>query len=396
MPELIKPDYTALAHKYRNELFENILPFWLHHSRDQEAGGFLTCLDRRGNVYDTDKFTWLQARQVWTYSFLHRKLQGNDTWLEFALHGADFLQKHGRDESGNWYFSMDRRGRPLVQPYNLFSDCFASLGFGALYTATGKDEYASIARDTFKNILVRRENSKGVYAKGIGTTRSLKNSSMPMILSMLLPEVEDLLDDGQVQTLYDECIHELTESFYDPQTGILFENVDLQGGFSDTMDGRLICPGTILEGMWFIMDIAEKRGDTVLLNKTADIVLAAMEYGWDKEFGGLFYFLDYKGVPPQQLEWDQKLWWVHVEALISLLKAYTHTRRPELWAWFLKVHEYTWAHFPDSQYGEWFGYLNRRGEVLLDLKGGKWKGCYHIPRAMYQCTQLFEKLTNEL
>jgi N-acylglucosamine 2-epimerase len=35
------------------------------------------------------------------------------------------------------------------------------------------------------------------------------------------------------------------------------------------------------------------------------------------------------------------------------------------------------------EYGEWFGYLNRRAEVLLPLKGGKWKGCFHIPRALY-------------
>jgi len=30
----------------------------------------------------------------------------------------------------------------------------------------------------------------------------------------------------------------------------------------------------------------------------------------------------------------------------------------------------TWAHFPDPTHGEWFGYLNRRGEPLLTLKGG--------------------------
>jgi N-acylglucosamine 2-epimerase len=23
--------------------------------------------------------------------------------------------------------------------------------------------------------------------------------------------------------------------------------------------------------------------------------------------------------------------------------------------------------------------------VLLPLKGGKWKGCFHVPRSLYQC-----------
>lgn len=60
-------------------------------------------------------------------------------------------------------------------------------------------------------------------------------------------------------------------------------------------------------------------------------------------------------------------------------------------AWFGKLHEYMWTHFKDSEYPEWFGYLNRRGEVLLPLKGGKWKGCFHVPRGMYQIWQILEQ-----
>jgi len=98
----------------------------------------------------------------------------------------------------------------------------------------------------------------------------------------------------------------------------------------------------------------------------------------------MFYFLDCKGYPTQQLEWDQKLWWVHVETLVALAKAYQLTGDVNCAQWFEKVHQYTWSHFRDAEYGEWFGYLNRRGEVLLSAKGGKWKGCFHIPRSLYQ------------
>ncbi|MEO0374793.1 MAG: AGE family epimerase/isomerase, partial [Cyanobacteria bacterium P01_A01_bin.17] len=54
----------ALANLYKETLLENVLPFWEHQSIDREQGGFFTCLDRAGNVYDTDKFIWLQNRQV--------------------------------------------------------------------------------------------------------------------------------------------------------------------------------------------------------------------------------------------------------------------------------------------------------------------------------------------
>jgi N-acylglucosamine 2-epimerase len=68
------------------------------------------------------------------------------------------------------------------------------------------------------------------------------------------------------------------------------------------------------------------------------------------------------------------------------------THCPESWEWFQKVHDYSWSHFANPQQAEWFGDLNRRGEVLLNLKGGKWKGCFHEPRALYLCWQQFEAM----
>ena len=102
--------------------------------------------------------------------------------------------------------------------------------------------------------------------------------------------------------------------------------------------------------------------------------------------------MDRLGYPPQQLEWDQKLWWVHIEALISLAKGYELTGSQECLDWFKKVHDYSWKHFKDADFPEWFGYLNRRGEVLLSLKGGKWKGCFHVPRGLYQIWKTLERI----
>lgn len=50
-------DFKELAKLYKNELLENVLPFWLNHSQDLEFGGYYTCLNRNGDVFDTDKFS---------------------------------------------------------------------------------------------------------------------------------------------------------------------------------------------------------------------------------------------------------------------------------------------------------------------------------------------------
>jgi N-acylglucosamine 2-epimerase len=122
------------------------------------------------------------------------------------------------------------------------------------------------------------------------------------------------------------------------------------------------------------------------------VALRTLELGWDRESGGIFYFLDAKGRPPQQLEWDQKLWWVHVETLVTLLRGLRLTGRQACWSWYERVSAYAWERFPDPEFGEWFGYLDRRGGVLLPLKGGKWKGCFHLPRGLYLCMRELEKL----
>lgn len=375
---------------YKEELTNNIIPFWMDNSKDVEFGGYFTCLDRYGKVFDTDKFMWLQGRQVYTFATLYNQLEAKEDYLAMALHGADFMKKYGRDSDGNWYFSLNRAGQPLIQPYNIFSDCFATMGFGALYTATQKDEFAVIAKQTFENILKRRNNTKGIYNKVYPSTRNLRNFSLPMILSNLAIEIEHLLDKDVVSSLIDEVIYEVMEVFYQPEEGIIFENVNSDGTFSDTFDGRLLNPGHTIEAMWFMMDLGLRLKDQGLIDKAVNIALRALEYGWDQEYEGIFYFLDVKGYPTQQLEWDQKLWWVHLEALVCMAKAWNLTGNEKAKQWFDKLHNYAWKHFRDKEYGEWFGYLNRKGEVLLSLKGGKWKGCFHVPRALFQIYKTLE------
>ena len=388
----MEKDFKALAEQYKNELFNNVIPFWMKNSVDSTCGGFFTCLDREGKVFDTDKFIWLQGREVWMFASLYNKVEKHDEWLEMALHGAQFLLNHGRNPEGEWYFSLNRDGVPLVEAYNIFSDCFATMAFGQLYKATGNEEHAQVAKTTFENILKRSDNPKGKYNKQVPGTRPIKGFSLPMILCNLSLEIEHLLPKELVDATIEKCIHEVMEVFYDEESGLILENVHPDGSFSDSFEGRLLNPGHAIEAMWFIMDLSVRLQRPEMAGKAVKIILNTLQKGWDKEFGGIFYFLDYKGYPPQQLEWDQKLWWVHVETLISLIKGYALTGNTECLDWFGRVHDYTWSHFPDPENGEWFGYLNRRGEVLLPLKGGKWKGCFHVPRGLYQVWQTLESL----
>lgn len=385
-----------LEKQYKNELLENVLPFWIDFSIDKEYGGYFTCLDRDGTVFDTDKFIWLQGRQIWMFAKMYNTVEKKQEWLDIAIHGAEFLEQYGHDGNYNWYFALDQKGNPLTEPYNIFSYTFATMAFGQLHLATGNEKYAEITKKTFEIILKRQQNPKDKWNKAYPGTRSLKNFALPMILCNLALEIEHLVEKDFLNQLMENCIHEVMDVFYRPDLGgIIIENVTMEGELSDTFDGRLINPGHAIEAMWFIMDLGERLVRPELIEKALEITLKMIDYGWDKKHGGIFYFMDRKGYPTQQLEWDQKLWWVHLETLISLLKGYKLTGSKECLDWFEKIHHYTWNHFKDKEYREWFGYLNRQGEVLLPLKGGKWKGCFHVPRGLLQCWRTLEQINNQ-
>ena len=385
-------DFKKLAQQYKSELLDRVMPFWMEHSIDKEMGGYFTCLERDGEVFDTDKFVWLQGREVWMLATLYNKVEKKAEWLEAAIQGAEFLKRHGHDGNLNWYFALDREGHPLVEPYNIFSYTFAVIAFGQLALATGNEEYADIAKRTFDIVLSKVDNPKGKWSKAAPGARELKSFALPMILCNVALEIEPLLDKDFLDRTIATCVHEVMDVFYRPELGLIVEHLGTDGQLVDCMDGRLLNPGHAIEAMWFIMDLGKRLGDKALIEKAVQIALQEVEYGWDKQYGGIFYFMDRLGHPLQQLEWDQKLWWVHIETLITMIKGYELTGNEKCLEWFERVHEYVWSHFMDPEHPEWFGYLNRRGEVLLTLKGGKWKGCFHVPRGLMQVWQSLERI----
>lgn len=376
---------------YERELVEDVIPFWEKNCPDTEFGAYFTCLDRDGSVYDTEKFMWMQWRVVWMLCELYTKLSPNPEWLKLAKSGFDFLTKYGKDEQGRYYFALTRDGKPTMAPYSVFSECFAVMGCAAYYRATGDESAKAEAVRAFENYVQRERRPKGEWTKELPGKPATKNLGFYMMKANLYVVLEECLGDTSFKPDMLKTISTVLDEFWNDEYKVIFENVGLDGSFDlSSMSGRHLNPGHAIEAMWFIMNAAAKNGDMALVNRAADVVLAELEFGWDKDFGGIYYFMDVLGKPHVELQWNMKLWWVHNEALIATAMAYKLTGREEFADWFERIHDWTWSFFPDPDYGEWYGYLDRYGKVTHLLKGGKWKGFFHLPRMLLVCKELFE------
>ena len=378
--------------KYKDLLLNDCLPFWLKNSLDREYGGYITCLDRKGNVYNTDKSIWFQGRETWVYSRLYNAFGKRPEWLEAARLGCKFIEKYCYDADGRMFFSVTRDGKPLQKRRYMFSETFAVIGLAEYSRASGDSCTLERAKNTFRMVESIYRNPSGIVPKINPETRRTKSLSLPMILLSTIQVLRDVENTTEYDEFACELVQAILKDFLKPDEKALFETVGANGERLDNPQGRCVNPGHSIETAWFLMHEGMYRKDKDIIANALKILDWSIEIGWDKEYGGILYFVDIEGKPPEQLEWDMKLWWPHTEALYALLLAFYLTNDRKYEAWFDKVHQWSFNHFADKEYGEWFGYLHRDGSVSNTLKGSMWKGPFHLPRALLLAIQILEKM----
>ncbi|MBO4594477.1 MAG: AGE family epimerase/isomerase [Clostridia bacterium] len=383
---------------YKDYLLNDVVPFWERSDLiDREYGGFITSVDRYGRSYNNDKSVWFQGRCLWTFSKLCNSYGKKELWLKAAESGAEFIKKHCIDGDGRLFFTVTREGLPLRKRRYFFSESFLVVGFAEYYLQTKDPNDLYIAEKYFDFMYsIYKDPSADPFKitpKENTSVRDLRSNAYPMVL---ISSAQTLMRISGKKDRYDRIIREIVNDMlglhYKEDLKCVLENVPKDGGISDTHAGRTINPGHSIENSWFLMNYASTVGDKELLKKALNILDWSIEKGWDKEYGGIYYFTDAFDKPCEQLEYDMKLWWVHNECLIATILAYKLTGDEKYFKLFEKTHEYAFSHFADRKYGEWYGYLHRDGSVSHTQKGSMWKGPYHLPRCLILCENILSSL----
>ena len=378
-----------LAEQYRDELAQNILPFWEKWVFDPLYGGTFGALDEKGGAISTDKPVALQAQVVWAFAFAHNQLGPNPAWLKLAQKTAQFLLEKGRDAKGNWYQQLDRRGTPLARATDHFPALYASLALGELQLATGEVPYGEIAQKTLAKLL-RKRDSFLKKQKETPQGRAFKSLKEFALIGHTLLASENYADKKWHQKTLDSYVAELIDDFYDKRTDILLENVTPEGHFWDCPEGRRLVPGRVFEVVNFTMDIADRSRNRKLLNQMLDLTELTVRAAWDEAHGGFYHHMDIKGQPPLEPRWNHKPAWVQLEALQTLLKAHLLSARPVFLEMFEKTHDYVWAHFPDRTSGSWFPELTQTGEPFVRHKLLPNNGPFPLARNLANVATLLE------
>ena len=403
MKKGMKKKLAAIKSEFSRQLAE-CADFWIKNGIDCKHGGVYTCLDRKGKRYSTDKSVWMQGRCAYTFSRLCNLYGERPEWREAAESCLDFMEKYCKNPKaeGRMYFTVTEDGKPLRQRRYFYSESFYAMANAEYYALTKRPEHllrAKWAYDMYWKLWHGEPDPTGLGPKTEPETRTGRSFGLPMIYLNMSAVMEEA--DPAGAELYrkraEECVSDILTYHLHPELSCLLENVGPNGEARlDFTEGRIVNPGHDIEGVWFLLEHARRTENASLVEAAEEIFHYAYRGGLDREYGGLLYFTDALGLPPESYEHDMKLWWPHNELLISSLMLYRDTEKEEYLDIFVKTYDYCMKYFYDKEYGEWYGYLRRDGKPTMpSTKGSTFKGPFHLPRMLAKVDLMLGEILNE-
>jgi mannobiose 2-epimerase len=375
----------------KNELRDNILPFWAEQMRDDERGGFYGQMTGKGEIVaDAPRGAVMYARILWTFSAAYR-IFGDENYADTARRAKEYLLKYFWDtEFGGIYWMVDADGKPLDTKKQFYALGFAIYGLSEYARATGDKKALAKAIELYQTI---EEHSldpiRGGYIEALardwGEIADLRLSAkdanerktMNTHLHILEPytNLYRVWPDAGLRARIIDIISIFVEKIYRPDTGHL--GLFFDDNWEDH-SGRAVSYGHDIEASWLILEAAQVIGEPSLIGRVETICRhiadAAME--GSQPDGSMVYETHADGT----LDSDRH-WWVQAETVVGLMWLWKYHGCEDALPKALKTWEYIKHRLVDRAGGEWFWSI--RGDGLADTdddKAGFWKCPYHNGR----------------
>lgn len=391
----------ALREEVKDELVNDILPFWMNRMTDREQGGFYGRIDGNNCLHpDAPKGAILNARILWTFSAAFRLLKKPE-YLETATRAKRYLLDFFYDKQyGGIFWELNADGTPSDAKKQIYALGFAIYGLSEYARATGDREALEYAVRLFEVIekysfdpvqngyveALTRE-WQPIQDMRLSDKDENEKKTMNTHLHILEPyaNLYRVWKDERLEKQLRNLIKVFVTRILDAESGHL--NLFFEEDWSNKY--HIISYGHDIEASWLIHEAALALGDQGLLAEIELVIVKiaqAADEGLNRD-GSMIYenFVDKQKV-------DRELhWWVQAENVVGHINLYQYFHDEDALRKALKCWQFIKENLIDGEGGEWYwsryadGTVNRK-----DDKAGFWKCPYHNGR---MCMEIIERFS---
>ncbi len=392
----VAQDYVA---RIEADLRQNILPFWIKHTRDTERGGIFNEISNDLVVdKNAPRGALLTARILWTFSSAYLRYQ-DPAYLEMAKYAFNDLTQHFWDpEHGGTYWSINADGTPRDTRKVVYGQVFGVYALSEYYRATREPAALERALEIYRTVEKHARDHqhrgyleeftrewKWIEGKSAMDAQGAKSQNAHLHIleayTNLLRVWPDAGLKADLKDLIDVLLTKILKS--SDQHLILF----LDREWKPVSES--ISYGHDIEFSWLLVEAAEVLGDPEVLHRAekaaVEIARVTLAEGVDTD-GGLYN----EGEEHKGLTDPRKEWWPQAEAAVGFVGAYQLSGDDAYLKQGLKSWDFIEKFLIDREHGEWLRGVTKDGQPLPRFnKVSFWKCPYHNGRA---CFELIDRL----
>jgi len=362
---------------------ESILAFYEPVVRDPNGGFFQNFRDD-GSVYDpVNRHLVSSTRFVFNYAEAYRRGYGAH-YADWARMGLKYLETHHRVDATGHFGWM--HGEQLDNTAMAYGQAFVILAYSHAHLAGLTDATAAIA--AVHQLLDEQfyEPDHRAYADERSADLQTLDPYRGQNANMHLCEAYIAAYRATQDPIYFDRADSLARRFAGELAGVagglIWEHYDADWNPDwqyniDKPDDLFkpwgFQPGHQSEWAKLLLQLNALKPDSWYVERAKALFDAAVEKGWDSEFGGLVYGF----APTGEFADAQKYFWVQAESLAAAYRLHKVTGEEQYLDWYNRIWQYSWDNLVDHKYGAWFRVVARDGSKLSDEKSPMGKVDYH-------------------
>jgi len=394
-------DLGCFKQELKEELTQNILPFWMNNMLDERNGGFYGQMTGENQlVEDAPKGGILNARILWTFSSaaLHLK---SDKYLAVAKRAKEYIFNHFFDiENGGTCWLLNSDGTPADTKKQIYSQAFFIYAlveyYRVTYDRTCLDKAIELFEliekysfDTESNGYFEAYSKNWVLLEDLRLSDKDANEKKTMNTHLHILEAYTNLYRVWKNPLLERQLKNLIELFLGKIINKETYHLDLFFDENWKCKSTLYSYGHDIEASWLIDEAAVVLGDSELLNKVRAVVVKVADAAAEglQANGSI---VNEKNSATGHVDTNAD-WWPQAEAMVGFFNAYELTKDVSYVAKTIENWEFTKKNIVDKTNGEWHWSVSPQGVVdTVNDKAGFWKCPYHNSR---MCLELITRIT---